>query len=262
VQIEMSRRHALVTGASRGIGAAVALNLARHGARVSVSARDRDALAQLEAEASRGPGRVRGLIADMSHASAVDAMLDRVEAEEGPVDILVNNVGQSPSRNFLQMSDEDWERLLRLNLLAAVRCTRRVLPHMRSQRWGRVVMIASAAAKYPDAPLVDYAASKAALVSVAKSLARRYGRDNVLVNSVLPGLIRTPMWERAANEIAAARGIDREAVFEEMAKRVPLGRYGTPEEVAALVTFIVSDGATYLNGAAIDLDGGMGGALF
>lgn len=262
MQIELSRRHALVTGASRGIGAAVALNLARHGARVSVSARDRDALGHLEAEAAGGPGRIRGFVADMSQAAAVDQMFDRIEAEEGPVDILVNNVGQSPSRNFLQMIDEDWEQLLRLNLLSAVRCTRRVLPGMRSRRWGRVVMIASAAAKYPDAPLVDYAAGKAALVSVAKSLARRYGRDNVLVNSVLPGLIRTPMWERAADEIAAARGIDREAVFEEMAKRVPMGRYGTPEEVAALVTFIVSDEATYLNGAAIDLDGGMGGALF
>ena len=259
---DLSGRHAVVTGASRGIGAAIALSLARQGAQVSISARDGAPLGLLESEARGGPGRIRGFAADMSTTSGVDDFLDWVEAEQGAVDILVNNVGQSPSRNFLRMTDEDWESLIRLNLLAAVRCTRRFLPHMRSQRWGRVVMIASAAAKYPDAALVDYAAGKAALVSVAKSLARRYGRDNVLVNSVLPGLIRTPMWERAADEIAAARGSDRNAVFEEMARQVPLGRYGTPEEVAALVTFMVSEEASYLNGAAIDLDGGMGGAVY
>lgn len=260
--MEMSGRHALVTGASRGIGAAVALRLARGGARVSVSARNRDSLDALEAAASEATGEIKGFVAEMNSRPAIDALLDQVGSKVGPVDILINNVGQSPSRNFLKTTEAGWEELLRLNLLAAVQCTRWALPHMRSQRWGRVVMIASAAAKYPDAALVDYSASKAALVSVAKSLARRYGRDNVLVNSVLPGLIRTPMWERAADEIATVRGSDREAVFEEMAKRVPMGRYGTPDEVAALVAFMVSDEASYLNGAAIDLDGGMGGALF
>ena len=171
---DLSGRHAVVTGASRGIGAPIALGLARQGAQVSISARDSAPLGRLESEASGGPGRIRGFAADMGNTSGVDDLLDWVEAEQGAVDILVNNVGQSPSRNLLRMTDEDWESLIRLNLLAAVHCTRRFLPHMRSQRWGRLVMIASAAAKYPDA-------GKAALVSVAKSLARHCGQYDALV---------------------------------------------------------------------------------
>ena len=128
---------------------------------------------------------------------------------------------------------------------------------MRDAGWGRIVMVSSAAAKMPSAPLIDYGAAKAALLASAKALARRYGRDGVLVNTVLPGLIRTPMWERAAGEIAAAGEIDAAAVFAEMSKQVPLGRYGSAEEVAAVIAFLASDAASYVNGAAIDVDGGM-----
>ena len=133
---------------------------------------------------------------------------------------------------------------------------------MRERGWGRVVMVASLSAKHPDAALIDYAAAKAALVATAKALARRYGRDGVLVNSVLPGLIHTPMWERAAAEIASARGGSAEDVLASMAAAVPVGRYGEAGEVAAVVRFLVSDAASYVNGAAIDVDGGMSTHLF
>jgi 3-oxoacyl-[acyl-carrier protein] reductase len=156
------------------------------------------------------------------------------------------------------MTDEDWQDLHELNLLSAVRCTRRLLPKMREQQWGRVIMIASGAAKYPNAALIDYGATKAAMISISKSLAKKYGSDGVLVNSVLPGLIRTAMWERAATEIAEARGSDMESVLEANGKGVPVGRYGTSKEIADVVAFLCSNAASYVNGSSIEVDGGTG----
>ena len=254
----MTRRVALVTGGGRGIGAAVVRALAADGAAVAFCARDADSVSALQREIEAGGGEALGVVADMADAAAVAAFVAAAADRLGPVDILVNNVGQSPSRNFQRMTDADWLGLLELNLLAAVRCTRAVLPGMRERKWGRVVMVASLSAKHPDAALIDYAAAKAALVATAKALARRYGRDGVLVNSVLPGLIHTPMWDRAAAEIAGARGGSAEDVLASMAAAVPVGRYGEAGEVAAVMRFLVSDAASYVNGAAIDVDGGIG----
>ena len=197
----------------------------------------------------------------MGTADDIDRLFDDVANKLGSVDVLVNNVGASPSRNFQRMTDADWQELFQLNLFAATHSIRLVLKGMREREWGRIVMIASSAAKMPAAELVDYGATKAAMVSVAKSLARRYGRDGVLVNSVLPGLIDTPMWERAADEIAAARETTREDVYATMSTNVPVGRYGQASEVAAVVAFLASDAASYVNGAAIDVDGGMNPSL-
>jgi NAD(P)-dependent dehydrogenase (short-subunit alcohol dehydrogenase family) len=157
------------------------------------------------------------------------------------------------------MSDEDWLSLFELNLLSAVRCTRRLLPAMRTQKWGRVVMVSSGAAFYPNAALIDYGATKAAMVAMGKALARKYGADGVLVNSILPGLIHTPMWERAAGEVADANKTTMDAVLAANARSVPVGRYGTAEEVAAAIVFLCTNAASYINGAAITVDGGQGG---
>ncbi len=249
------RRVAIVTGASAGIGAATVRKLAATGHAVAFCARDPEKVERLAAEVGESGAEVLGIPADMSEAASIDAFLERAAAL-GPADVLVNNVGHSPSRNFLRMSDDDWRELFDLNLIAAVRCTRALLPGMRERKWGRIVMVGSAAAKLPNAPLVDYAASKAAMLATAKALAGRYGRDGVLVNSVLPGLIHTPMWERAAGEIAAATDSTPEAVIEKLGADVPVGRYGTPEEVAEVIAFLVGDGASYVNGAAFDVDGG------
>ncbi|HET7718964.1 MAG TPA: SDR family oxidoreductase, partial [Acidimicrobiales bacterium] len=206
-----------------------------------------------------GSGSVRGYVADMADAASTDAFLTAVEADLGGADILVNNVGASPSRNFLYMSDEDWEQLHQLNLMSAVRCTRHCLPAMRKQRWGRVVMIATSGALYPNAALIDYAATKAAMIATAKALAGKYGGDGVLVNTILPGLIHTAMWDRAAGEIAEASGITAADVLERNGRGVPVGRYGTADEVAAAVVFLCSEAASYINGVALAVDGGSGG---
>ncbi len=234
IDLDLSGRRAVLTGASLGIGAAVRA-LADQGARAF--ARRTDNVAALSGyRPPSGEGSVRGFAADMADRGAVDAFLDSVLAD-GPVDILVNNVGASPSRNFLYMSDDDWFSLFELNLMSAVRCTRRLLPGMRERKWGRVVMVSSGAGFYPNAALIDYGASKAAMIAMGKALARKYGADNVLVNSVLPGLIHTPMWERAAGEVAAANGTTMEAVLAGNARAVPVGRHGTAEEVAAVIVF-------------------------
>lgn len=259
INLDLTGKRAVVTGASVGIGAAAVRALADQGARVHFCARDAEKVAELAAyRPASGAGSVNGVVADMGDGASTDAFLEAVLAE-GPADILVNNVGASPSRNFLYMSDEDWLSLFELNLLSAVRCTRKLLPGMRAAKWGRVVMVSSGAAVYPGAALIDYAATKAAMNATAKALARKYGPDGVLVNTVMPGLIHTAMWERAAGEVAAANKISSDAVLAANARSVPVGRYGSAEEVAALIVFLCSEAASYINGAAIPVDGGQGG---
>ena len=253
MNLDLSGRRAVVTGASLGIGEATVKELADLGAHVTFCARNADAVEKLAAYGDS----VVGLVADMGDQASTEAFLDQVEAA-GTTDILVNNVGASPSRNFLYMTDEDWEDLHELNLLSAVRCTRRLLPAMRKQHWGRVVMIASGAAKYPNAALVDYGTTKAAMISLSKSLSKKYGGDGVLTNSILPGLIHTAMWERAATEIAEANDTTMDAVLANNGKGVPVGRYGTSEEVAQVIAFLCTEAASYVNGAAIEVDGGTG----
>ena len=255
IDLNLSGKRAVVTGASLGIGAAVVKMLAEHGAEVEFCARNADTVDAL-AEDSKATGHT----ADMGDQSSTETFIQRV-LDSGPVDILINNVGASPSRNFLYMSDDDWRDLHELNLLSAVRCTRAFLPGMREKKSGRVVMISSSAGKYPNAALVDYGATKAAMISISKSLARKYGRDGVLINSVLPGLIHTAMWERAAGEIAEASDSTAEQVIANNGKGVPIGRYGTSEEVAALVVFLCSEAASYINGTAIEVDGGQAGHI-
>jgi NAD(P)-dependent dehydrogenase (short-subunit alcohol dehydrogenase family) len=259
IDLDLSGKRAIVTGASLGIGAAAVRLLADHGAAVAFCARGDAGVRELAGYKPTSSGSVRGYVADMSDAASTTDFLDAVDADMGPADILVNNVGASPSRNFLYMTDEDWENLHQLNVMSAVRCTRRCLPAMRKQKWGRIVMIATSGALYPNAALIDYAATKAAMIAMAKALAGKYGGDGVLVNTILPGLIHTPMWDRAAHEIAEASGSTAAEVLERNGLGVPVGRYGTAEEVAAAVVFLCADAASYINGITLSVDGGAGG---
>jgi len=260
INLDFGGKRALVTGASLGIGEAVVKLLADHGAEVVFCARNETGVSLLSRYQPQGGGSVTGFVADMEDAKSTEAFLSAATAP-GDIDILINNVGASPSRNFLYMSDADWQSLHELNLLSAVRCTRHCLPAMRKRKWGRVIMVASGAAKYPNASLIDYGTTKAAMISMAKSLARKYGSDGVLVNSVLPGLIHTAMWDRAATEIAEAADSTKDEVLMRNGRGVPVGRYGTSEEVASMIVFLASNAASYVNGAAIEVDGGSSGHI-
>lgn len=240
-----------------GIGAATVRLLADHGANVAFCARGHDAVDDLASYSDN----THGYVADMSDADSTNEFLAAVTNDIGDVDILVNNVGASPSRNFLYMEDADWEQLFQLNMMSAVRCSRSVLPRMRAQQWGRIVMISTVGALYPNAALIDYAATKSAMISTAKALAGKYGRDGVLVNSVLPGLVHTAMWDRAAGELAEASGKTPDDILANNSKGVPVGRYADPKEVANVVVFLCSEAASYVNGQAISVDGGSSGHI-
>jgi len=257
----LAGRVAVVTGGSAGIGAATVRALVADGAAVGFSARNAEAVAAFESELSATGARVVGVAADMSVAEEIDTFLGRVGDELGPVDILVNNAGRAGDRGFSRSTDESWRELFDLNLMSAVHATRAVLGGMRERSWGRVVMVSSLAAKMPY-PSIDYAASKVAMLAVAKGLARHYGRDGILINTVLPGMIMTSMWERALGRIAGATGSSVDEVGANIAEGIPLGRFGAAEEVAAVIAFLVSDAASYINGAAIDVDGGLYNGLY
>jgi len=263
MNLDLSGRRAVVTGASVGIGAATVRALATHGASVAFCARTAEAVEALADELADLPGPVRGHVADLQDAGATAAFADAVEAELGAPDILVNNVGASPSRNFLHMDDAAWFELFELNVMAAMRLTRRFLPAMRTAKWGRVVMMNTVAAKYPNSSILDYAGTKGMLAVATKALARKYAADNVLINSVAPGRIRTEMWERTARELVASRGLDDiEEVFADRSTDIPIGRFGRSDEIANVVLFLCSDLATYLAGATIDVDGGLGSYVY
>jgi 3-oxoacyl-[acyl-carrier protein] reductase len=256
LNLDLTGRRAIVTGGSKGIGEACVRLLADHGATVAFCGRTAEAVDAVAAYVPpSGEGSVHGFSADMSDAASTERFLASVDADVGPIDIVVNNVGASPSRNFLYMSDDDWASLHQLNMMSAVRCTRHCLPHMRQQKWGRVVMVASLAGFYPDPALIDYSGTKASMIATSKALAIKYGPDNVLVNTINPGYVRTDMWERAASEIAEASGAEKESVFADRSLAIPLRRYGTCDEIANGVVFLCSEAASYVSGNVLTIDG-------
>ena len=258
----LAGRVAVVSGGSAGIGAATVRALVADGAAVGFSARNAEGVSALESELSETGAKVLGVAADMSVAKEIDAFLGRVGDELGPVDILVNNAGVGGGPEFERSTDETWRALFDLNLFGTVHATRAVLGGMRERGWGRVVMVSSVAAKAPGTPPIDYSASKVAMLAVAKGLARHYGRDGVLINTVLPGMVMTSMWGSALERIAAATDSSVDEVGARIAEGIPLGRFGTAEEVAGVIAFLVSDAASYINGAAIDVDGGLYNGLY
>jgi 3-oxoacyl-[acyl-carrier protein] reductase len=239
---------ALVTGASKGIGQACAVAIAAAGHQVAVGySTDADGAAKTAAE-------VGGLAVqiDVTDAASVDAAFVAVEDALGPVAVLVNNAGIAADGLVMRMSDEQWGSVLRTNLDGAFHCTRRALPRMVRARSGRIVNIGSVAGILGNAGQANYAAAKAGLAGLTRAVAREVASRNVTCNLVAPGPIATQMIESLPEERQA-----------DLARVVPLGRMGTPEDVAAVVAFLCSDGAAYVTGAVVPVDGGlsMGGQL-
>lgn len=242
---------ALVTGAGRGIGRAVAVRLSAEGVRVALSARSEDRLAQTAA-ACVGPTLV--LPRDLTDASAADDLVAAVTREWGPVEVLVANAGAGVSARVERTTDDDWQRMLDLNLTAPFRCMRAVIGPMRQAGAGRIVVIASMAAKAGEPYLAAYTASKHGVLGLVRSAAAELAATGVTVNAVCPGYVDTPMTDATVAGIAEMTGRSADEARRILADKQPTGRLVTPEEVADVVWMCVSNGS--INGQGINVDGG------
>ena len=231
---------ALVTGASRGIGAAIALALAEAGAAVAINYRQSAAEAETLAARirSRG-GRAMAVGADVSQSAQVAALIERVAAELGPIDVLINNAGIGIARGIDDLSEADFDQTIAVNLKSAFLCTQAVLPAMRRRRWGRIVNISSGAARGAGGIGVHYNASKAGIEGLTRGYAARVVKEGITVNAVAPSLIETDMMRGRRDEVVP---------------RIPLGRMGYPEEVAQAVLMVI--GNAYMTGQTVQLNGG------
>ena len=243
MNIDLTGKTALVTGSTRGIGRAIAETLASAGARVAVVGRDQAKAA--EAAASVGHG-AQGFGADVSQPASIVDLVESVEKAFGQIDILVNNAGLTRDNILFRLKDDDWNAVLDANLRGAFIAIRAASRGMIKRRWGRIVNIASIVGITGNKGQANYAASKAGLIGLTKSVAKELGSRNVLVNAVAPGFIETDMTAAMTPEARAA-----------LSGQIPLERLGTPRDIAGVVAFLASDAASYITGQTIVVDGGM-----
>jgi 3-oxoacyl-[acyl-carrier protein] reductase len=258
MDLELTGRVALVTAASKGLGRATATQLAAEGARVMISSRGADQLAQTAKEIADATGaQVEHCPADVSDAADLDRLLRETQERLGGVDVLVNNAGGPPPGGFDALDDAKWQQAFELNLLSTVRLFRGVLPHMREQRWGRIVTVASSSIKQPIDNLTLSNTLRVGLLGLAKSVALEVAPDGVLVNTIGPGRIATDRVASLDAGRAEKTGLSVEEVRAQSEAGIPLGRYGTAEEFAKVAAFLASGANTYVTGQNFLVDGGM-----
>jgi 3-oxoacyl-[acyl-carrier protein] reductase len=253
---------ALVTGGSRGIGAAVALGLARERARVAITARTPSRLEETAQKLRATTGaEVHAVAGDLTRPGEADRVVADVVARFGRIDILVNNAGASPGGRLLDLAEADWEKSLQLKFMGYVRCSKAVIPHMLRQGGGRIVNVVGNDGVKPLGLEISPSAANAADLAVTTALAEQYGAKNILINAVNPGPVATERWDELVAGIARAQGITVAEAQRKVDRSVPLGRIARPEEVADVVVFVASARASFMNGALILLDGGQRKAL-
>ena len=244
--MELEGRVALVTGAAQGIGKAISLLLAKHGADIVVSDINLEKATETAKEIETMGRKAIAVRVDVSKAGDVEQMVDTILKEFGRIDILVNNAGITRDKLILRMSEEDWDAVLDVNLKGTFHCTRAVVRHMAKQRYGKIVSIASVTGEMGNPGQGNYAASKAGVIGLTKTIAREFAQRGINVNAVAPGYVQTPMTD-----------VLPEKVKEELKRLIPMDRLGQPEDVAEAVFFLVSERSSYITGQVLNVNGGI-----
>lgn len=244
--MNLGGRVAIVTGASQGIGRVCALKLAKCGASVALVARNREKLDEVAGEVAAAGARAHVATADMENEEQIKAAFKSAIGELGKLDILVNNAGITRDQLVMRMKKADWDAVLNTNLTSAYLCTQQAIGSMLKERWGRIINITSVFGQMGQAGQANYAASKAGLIGLTMAIAREVGSRNITCNAVAPGFIETAMTSGLSEELKQSA-----------LKMIPLGRVGTPEEVANCVAFLASEEAGYITGHVLNVNGGM-----
>ena len=257
MDLGLKGRVALVCGASRGLGRAVALGLAKEGAKVVICSRNQANIQAAAYEiAQEAEGEILGMAIDLSKAEEARRFYKVSVDRFGPIDILVNNAGGPPSLPFQEINDDQWQSAFELTLMSAITLIREVLPVMQERRFGRIINITSVAVKQPLEGLVLSNTLRAGLVGLAKTLSNAYASYNILINNVCPGFTMTERVKELSLVVAKRQGISPEQVIKDWEARIPMGRLGRPEELADLVVFLASERASYMTGTTTQVDGG------
>jgi NAD(P)-dependent dehydrogenase (short-subunit alcohol dehydrogenase family) len=257
MDLGLTGRKAVVTGGSKGLGRAIAEELALAGTDVAICARNPDEVARAGAELESHGTAVFARPADVTNPEQVTTFFEEAAEALGGIDILVNNAGRAHPGTFETLTDEDWKADLDVKLFSMIRCSRAALPHMRARGGGRIININAVQAKSPDPKFFATSTDRAACLAFTKTLSLELAKDNILVNGVNVGFIVTPQWENIHQKRSPE--LSREEFFALMAAdEIPLGRFGEPHEVAAAVAFLAGERAGYITGASLDVAGGMG----
>jgi len=244
--MSLSGRIALVTGASQGIGRACALELAKAGAAVAVAARNQEKLNEVVQKIGETGGKAAAFAVDIGDEEQIKSAFKSALAQFGKIDILVNNAGITRDQLVMRMKRADWDAVLNTNLTSAYLCIQQVIGSMLKQRWGRIINITSVFGQMGQAGQANYASSKAGLIGLTMAIAREVGSRNITCNAVAPGFIETAMTSGLSEELR-----------QNALKNIPLGRLGTPEDVAKAVAFLATDDASYITGHVLNVNGGM-----
>ncbi|MFC4023941.1 SDR family oxidoreductase [Oceanobacillus longus] len=263
MELELKGKSVIVTAASKGLGRAIATEFAREGAHVLISSRSEELLHTTVRDIIRETGneQIDFMVCDMKKADDIIRLVEKAVAWNGTVDVLINNAGGPPSGNFMDMTDEDWYHAFELNLLSFVRSTRAVVPIMQKQNRGHIVNLASSSIKQSLDQLVLSNTMRPGIVGLAKTLAQELSSDNILVNTVGPGTIETDRILELNKAKAQKQNISMEILMEEAEQKIPMKRFGQPEEFAKAVVFLASGANTYITGQSLIIDGGQVKAL-
>ena len=261
MELGLKDKVVVVTGSSKGIGRSIAEAFAREGTQVVINSRNAKELEATAAEIRKAGGSMLAIASDVTTAEGARRPIEEAVKKFGTVHVLVNNAGGAGRfGSFDDLTDDEWMDVYTLNVLSAVRATRTALPHMQKQKWGRIINISSESGVQPDAMMPHYNASKSALNSLTKSLSKAYGKDNILVNTVSPAFIRTPLLDgflaRTAKDRKVGVAEAEQILLREFRPNILLGRAGRPEETAGICVVLASDQATFITGSNYRVDGG------